>query len=331
VTLEGETLTVTVTVELGKAAKAAESPALERLAEPWHDSDYGDRRGYDPTFLGIELPLPEPRDPSMLAKLSEGSTVIPYTHFSLAMHAKRRLALFTASNVRDDAATRAPEPGRDYTRGALGGLKDGDTEKWFTDPRLRGIEQLPDVFFTKDRQAFDKGHLVRRDDVAWGETYAELRQANGDTYHVTNCSPQVADFNRPHGRENWGDLEKAVLAQATEQRLSVFAGPVLADDDPVFKGVDDQGAIAVRIPRAYWKVIVAPDGAGLGAYAFVLEQDLSGVAMEKVTFGAEWRRFMLPVKELEERLKLLRFPDALHDADRFATSAGRALAGIAKA
>lgn len=331
VTLAGETLTVTVTVELGKPSQPAEAPELERLAEPWHDSDYSDRRGYDPQFLGIDLPLPEGCDPSILARLADGSTVIPYTHFSLAMHAKRRLALFTASNVRNDRAAREPEQGGDYRRGALAGLQDGDTEKWFTDPRLRGIEQLPDRFFTKDRKAFDKGHLVRRDDVAWGETYAELRQANGDTYHVTNCSPQVADFNRPNGHENWGDLEKAVLKQATDQRLSVFAGPMLADDDPVFKGVDDKGGVSVRIPRAYWKVIAAPDGAGLGAYAFVLEQDLSGVAMEKVTFGAQWRRFMIPIKDLEDRLKLVRFPDAFHDADRFATSAGRALADIAKA
>ncbi|MBS0504715.1 MAG: DNA/RNA non-specific endonuclease, partial [Proteobacteria bacterium] len=101
--------------------------------------------------------------------------------------------------------------------------------------------------------------------------------------------------------------------------------------DPVFKGVDDKGGVSVRIPRAYWKVIAAPDGAGLGAYAFVLEQNLSGVAMEKVTFGAQWRRFMIPIKDLEDRLKLVRFPDAFHDADRFATSAGRALADIAKA
>ena len=35
---------------------------------------------------------------------------------------------------------------------------------------------------------------------------------NGDTYHTTNCSPQVAGFNRAaNGEDNWGDLENLVI------------------------------------------------------------------------------------------------------------------------
>jgi endonuclease G len=224
--------------------------------------------------------------------------------------------LFTAANVRDDPAVRKPDPERRYTRDALSGLGENDLEKWFTDPRLRGIEQLPDKFFTKDRKAFDKGHLVRRDDVAWGETYEELRIANGDTYHVTNCSPQTAGFNRADGVVNWGELEKAVLKQAGAQRLSVFSGPVLAEDDPWFAGFDDSGAVRVRIPRAYWKVVVAPDGDTLAAYGFLLEQDLSRVEMERLDFDAKWSSNLRPLTELEARIGLLAFPDILHRADR---------------
>ena len=59
------------------------------------------------------------------------------------------------------------------------------------------------MFYSKDRKAFDKGHIVRRDDVAWGRTYDELRRANGNTYHVTNCSPEVNEYNRSTlGQEN---------------------------------------------------------------------------------------------------------------------------------
>src|ERR1043165_4727694 len=122
------------------------------------------------------------------------------------MHAKRRLALVTASNVTAEAKLRRPEAGKYYTRKGLSGLGKNDMEQWFQDPRLDAEFQIPDVFFTKDRQAFDKGHIVRRDDVAWGKTYAALKRANGDSYHVTNCSPQVAGFNRSaNGEENWGD------------------------------------------------------------------------------------------------------------------------------
>ena len=66
---------------------------------------------------------------------------------------------------------------------------------------------MPDKFYTRDRGNFDKGHIVRRDDVAWGEDYDEVRRANGDTYHVTNCSPQVDAFNRSNLRGDWGKLE----------------------------------------------------------------------------------------------------------------------------
>ena len=234
---------------LTAAGATAGEAIVEKMAEPWHDDTYRGRKGYKADFLGLEVPLPTPLDPKALATLEDGSHVIPYMHFSLAMHRGRRLALYTAANVRADRGSRNPEPGANTTRKGLSGLGEYDTEKWFTDPRLRGLDQLPDKFFTQDRQAFDKGHLVRRDDVAWGATFDELRIANGDTYHVTNCSPQVAGFNRAHGGDNWGDLEKAVLAQAVDQRLTVLAGPVLADDDPDFAGVDQDGAVRVQIPH----------------------------------------------------------------------------------
>ena len=80
---------------------------------------------------------------------------------------------------------------------------------------------------------------MRRDDVAWGLSFDELRRANGDTYHVTNCSPQIAPFNRSaSGVDNWGDFENIVLSQAASERLCVFAGPVLDDNDDTFLGRD---------------------------------------------------------------------------------------------
>jgi endonuclease G len=297
---------------------------VEKMVEPWHEDAYR-RDGYRADFLGPEVPLPTPTDPASLATLEDGSHVIPYMHFSLAMHRGRRLALYTAANVWDADEVRKPDPNRKYTRAALSGLTDSDVEKWFTDPRLRGLDQLPDKFFTKDRKAFDKGHLVRRDDVAWGETYEELRIANGDTYHVTNCSPQTAGFNRANGVLNWGELEKAVLAQASSQRLSVFAGPVLDDNDPLFAGFDDGGAVRVRIPQAYWKLVVAPDGDGLAAFAFLLEQDLAGVEMERLDFDAKWKSSMRALTDLEARIGRLTFPDILHRADRHGSLAAEAV------
>jgi DNA/RNA endonuclease G (NUC1) len=191
----------------------------------------------------------------MAAPVRGGGYELRYHHFSIVMHSARRLALFTASNVDASPARKRPvgRPRSDYTRRTLSGLLQNDQERWFTDDRIALTYQLPDRFFTRDRGSFDKGHLVHREDVAWGDTYDELRAANGDTYHVTNCSPQVADFNRSSGsgtHNNWGDLENLVLEQAGTERLSMFVGPVLDQADPVFLGSTRTGRCRSRSLRA---------------------------------------------------------------------------------
>ena len=110
--------------------EAVVTSGLEALRMPFHDTDYASRKGYDALFLNspkamppIEVPMPAATDTSVLARLSGGGTVLHYQNFSICMHAKRRLALFTASNVTGEAKLRKPELGRDYTRKALGGLR----------------------------------------------------------------------------------------------------------------------------------------------------------------------------------------------------------------
>ena len=171
------------------AAQPQPGAVVERMVEPFHDLDYSSRAGYDANFLGRLVPLPEVTRPDLLSAMADGKHVIPYHHFSLAMHKERRLAVFTAANVDARPQSKRPDGTKDYTRDGLGGLQNNDTEKWFVDPRIPEHHQLPDRFFNKDRKAFDKGHIVRREAVAWGGDYPEVRFANGDTFHGTNCSP----------------------------------------------------------------------------------------------------------------------------------------------
>ncbi len=329
------TIPLQITVRLGEAqpavaaaaaAPAAGEPVEERPVEPVHDPDYSTRQGYDPQFLEVELPLPEAVDESLCAPLIEedGGHVLDYHHFSLVIHKDRRLALFTAANFDASEERKRPEPGKPYTRKALGGLGKNDTERWFLDPRIESEHQLPDRFFTKDQGAFDRGHVVRREDMAWGDSYEEVRFANGDTFHTTNCSPQVAGFNQSASGENWGDLENYVTEQVGTDRLTLIAGPVLADDDPFFVGVDDEGAVRVRIPRQYWKVVVANEDGELRAFAFLLRQDLSDVPLE-FAVDAVWRQHMVSIGELEGLLGVVRFPDVLHQADQADTDEGEAV------
>jgi endonuclease G len=322
-------LEVTVQIHSPAATAPATGAAeaeIEKLVEPFRDDDFTGRRGYDDAFVGVTVPVPTVLDESVVSRLDdeEHSFLIPYEHFSIVMNKGRRLALFTASNVDASPARKEPEPGRDYSRRGLTGLGKNDQEKWFTDPRIPGIHQLPDRFFTKDRKSFDKGHIVRREDVAWGDSYEELRRANGDTFHVTNCSPQVANFNRSAKQGIWGQLENLVLEQAKTERYCLFAGPVFGADDPLFRGVDDEATVQVAIPRKFWKIVVAHDGDQLQTFAFVLDQDLSHTDLE-FAVDAEWRTRMHSIPDLEQRVGLLKFPQELHDSDQIDADGGEAL------
>ncbi|WP_309134137.1 DNA/RNA non-specific endonuclease [Cellulomonas sp.] len=193
--------------------------------------------GYDPDFLGPHVPLPEP---------GRAVRVLPSTHFTVLLDPVRRLAAATAVNVDGTAL-------RDVPRG----------DDWHLDPRVPADEQCgPELYARND---LDRGHLVRRRDPAWGPPDVAAR-ANRETFAYPNAAPQAAAFNQGEGL--WVGLEDHVLehARAHRVRVSVLTGPVLAGDDPVYRGV--------AIPLRYWKVAAwAVDGGrALAAAAFVLDQ-----------------------------------------------------------
>jgi endonuclease G len=336
-------LTLHVSLSLGNAATfAVAAPAAsvqaqpsarepvgeEKLTPPQVDSDYTNRKGYDEKFLGPTVPPPEPSDANSLAKMDGGSYLIPYEHFSVAVSKKRRLALFTVSNVDYRQETRRPEPG-DYSRKGLTGLGPNDQEAWVTDPRIPEQQQLPDKFYNADGGAFDKGHIVRREDVCWGTSREQIIRANCDTFHTTNCSPQVAAFNRSNLHGIWGDLENYIQKQAKTERYTLFAGPVLDDEDWVFAGKDDRGNVKVKIPRKFWKVVVATQGGALQAFAFLLEQDLSEIPLSEEEFqvSAAWTPSLVSLEELETLTDVL-FPSQVKSADQHSREGGDELVRV---
>jgi endonuclease G, mitochondrial len=171
---------------------------------------------------------------------------------------------------------------------------------------------------------------VRREDVAWGRSYDEVQRANGDTYHVTNCSPQIASFNRSMLGGLWGELENIVLKQARTEKYSLFAGPVFRDDDRLFLGVDDVGPVRVPIPRQFWKIVVATKDGELQTFAFILDQDLSDTDFESVDsleFAVDrtWQKRMISLPDLEQLVGLLSFPVELRESDQFDAAPGDAV------
>lgn len=250
-----------------------------------------ERGGYDPGFLDLMVPIPPLTESGRKVAaplLDDSGFELRYHKFSIIMHGERRLAILTASNV-DYRDARRKINGEKPSRTQLTEIPKGVPEQWVTDPRIHARHQLPDVFFTDDDRAFDKGHLVRRDDVCWGDSFEDMQMANGDTYHVPNCSPQVMVFNQAqYGEFNWGDFELEVQEQTKAEKAVVFSGPVLAPDDRWFRGRDEEGPVRVQIPRRFWKIIVARGEDGLQAFGFVLAQDVREVTEEEFAVSKEW-------------------------------------------
>lgn len=201
--------------------------------------DLADRAGYDPTFLGVDVPLPAPRDPAV------ATVLLPYTHFSVRLRPDRRLAAVAGAMI--DGATLADE-GRE-------GID------WVLDPRVPAEQQTGDEVYA--RNDLDRGHLVRRASVVWGPR-AEAQQANVDTFTFPNAAPQAAAFNQ--GEELWLGLENYLLDNAAtlDRRLVVHTAPVLDAADPVYRGVG--------LPLRFVKVAAFLDAGGLGATAYLLDQ-----------------------------------------------------------
>jgi endonuclease G len=205
------------------------------------------------------------------------------------MSPSRRLPILTAVNI----------------EGALKqALKRVDA--WGFDPRIPRSAQIGHKDFYGPA-AFDKGHMVRREDPGWGENAEEARQAQEDTFVYTNAVPQVPQLNQ----RSWLALEDYVLENARTRgfKVSVFTGPVLRADDPVHHGV--------QVPLDFWKVVamVEAESNELLASAYVLSQE-GMMPTEGFRFGA-FRTFQVPLARVAS-LAEIRFGRALEDADVFA-------------
>jgi DNA/RNA endonuclease G (NUC1) len=224
------------------------------------DPNFSTREGFDEEFLGAgparvmlpRLTAVQREDAFQLGDADPGNdpAELKYHHFSVALSRSRRLAFWTAVNI--DGKTHKKEQMR---RGR---------DSWYYDPRVLDQFQVGDELYTGTD--FDRGHLVRRLDPAWGRTVQAARTANDDTFHWTNCSPQHKDFNQ--GKALWAGLEDYLLEKAAgeRKRMVVFTGPVLAAADPTYRGV--------QLPLKFWKVaVVARPNGRLASLAFLVDQE----------------------------------------------------------
>ncbi|MCB5164113.1 DNA/RNA non-specific endonuclease [Streptomyces bambusae] len=260
----------------GSAASATATAGAADTDEARQDRLAG-RTGYDPSFLGTEIPLPLPVDPEIR------TVVLPYTHFTVAMRPDRRFAASTAVCI--DGEKILEDVPRD--------------DKWQFDPRLPESQQAGNDVYRNN--PLDRGHLVRRLDPVWGAA-AEAHEANADTFHYTNAAPQQDVFNQ--GKELWQGLENYLLDHAAQfdRRLTVMTGPVLHDSDPPYRGI--------QVPLRFWKVAAFLQAGKLASTGYLLDQspDLSR-DFERAMAGAKpgdppplgaFRTYQVPVVDIVE-------------------------------
>src|SRR3954452_20508509 len=115
-------------------ADAAGGPLTQHLAN---------RTGYDPAFLGLDVPVP--------AITGDQATVLlPYLHYSVLFRPDRKFAALTALDL-DGAHL------QQFAR----------TDRWLFDPRLpTEVQAGPPVYADND---LDRGHLVMRSSSTWGD------------------------------------------------------------------------------------------------------------------------------------------------------------------
>jgi endonuclease G len=342
------------------------------------DPAYDKRGGYDPDFLGgapIMLPKLSAAQRkiaarNLQAKSGDDPFELKYHHFSIVMNGKRRLAFVSAVNIDGSQA-------KDFDRrkGTISDPFEDDeegqeaSEVWFAEERIKPNQQTPPDFYSgqttfdsrgnriTDRRSqahllnlFQQGHLTRRQDPLWGPDPELIKFANSDTFHVTNCSPQIGFFNmgmvkresidsgekenttksrggkkqgHPGGNLHWRALEEYVQtnARADRSKVTVFTGPIFdnTNDYDWTRGRADMRGF--KAPREYWKLILRKEKGELQATALLANQTpLVGSRLpenleSRVTYG-QVEQYHLSVTELESRTDL-DFGKAVRAADTF--------------
>ena len=328
--------------------------------------EYSDRKGYLADFLpGFHVPLPRlgPElldDAAHLLEPEPGANPyeLKYHHFSVVMNKRRRLAFFTACMIDGKTAksihrrTRKVsdlKPGDTGLREAIEALDHAEADSWTRDPRLAREDYSGNEIYKGQRvpgfqnprssgriaRMFQKGHLVRRLDPAWGEESRAL-EAELDTFHWTNAAPQVGFFNQGKadndqpgtgGGKLWRAAENYVLrnAVAEEKRVLSFTGSIFRNDDRPYRHI--------RIPARFFKITAWSDQGTLRSLALIVDQaqvfdawpealgspEFMRTATEEEAFldAKELERvqdFLSTVEEIED-LTGIDFGDALRDSD----------------
>lgn len=253
------------------------TPAASEVFDEGVPDDYIGRGGYDPRFIGVDVPLPTIRNTSDVLTFpwqGQQASELKYQHFSVVMNRIRRLCIFSAGNIDGAKPRKFKRP------------------NWRLDARIPKAQQILEECYGNEPM-FARGHMTRREDPVWGEP-EEASLGNSDSMHVTNTVPQMQPFNAGI----WLALESYALdhARSDHMRISVMTGPFLLPDDPIKYGV--------KIPRSFWKVIafIHDETRELSATGYTMSQE-DFLHDEEFVFGKH-KTSQARIATIEERAGL---------------------------
>ena len=215
-------------------------------------------KGYLPTFIDnstqihFEKIVPAALKHALPQVEGNANGVLHYTNLSVLYNSKRRVPFVSAYNI--DGAKKSSSVKR--------------ANKFRPDPRIDEAIQLSQKGFydlRKDITEFEIGHMAANNEMAWG-TIAQLQSYQ--TFHFTNSVPQAEKLNTGI----WKTLETYIVDESAtiknNQRICVFTGPLLRDDDPVYKKDP-----VFQIPLLFYKVVVFPTADGIFSTAFMMSHE----------------------------------------------------------
>ncbi len=244
--------------------------------------------GFDPRFIGNDIIVEMPRlTPEISATVLQTPDMrdlifLDYIHYTIVMNKSTRQPIFAASNI-DQALFRHTERG----------------DNWRVDSRAGRDNQLNNDYYKKND--WDKGHMVMRNNTAWGATQHEAQTADDESFYYTNAAFQHLNMNR----DEWLGLEEEVVrkfAEDTNDKLIVFTGPIHGILDRQYeRGWHD----SVRIPSGFFKVICyhaknSPHPKKLGVKSFAMFQDEEIIKDQRGRRSIKYKEYQVTVSELQQ-------------------------------
>lgn len=206
------------------------------------------------------------RDSLMTVAVPRGmsDTLVRYEAFDVHFNSERGIANCALYELVNNELYGTVERGNEFT----------------ADPGAKGCP-LPEDYAGS---GMDRGHLVPAGDLKWNGT--AMRQS----FLMTNVGPMHKALNEG----GWAKLEEKVREwTARDSALLVFTGPVVSDGDTTL------ASGRVKVPSAYYKVILAPCVRPIRVIAFIYPNGHSGGRLQQ---------YAVSVDEVERRTGLDFFP-----------------------